>query len=685
MNWRDYLNDEQYKIVTSNLGPILVIAGAGSGKTRVLTYRVGFLIEELNFDSSNILAVTFTNKAANEMKERLKRLFGRKAENLNVGTIHSRCAYILREDGKHIGIDPNYTIYTRDDVKAVIKPILTSIKSFLQPNQAISLLSGYKMGYIEDNTGELEEIYEEYQTRMRELNALDFDDLLLYTKELFENNEEIRKKYANLYKYVLLDEFQDVNRIQYEILHNIAKDHQNFFAVGDEDQSIYGFRGADVDLIREFENDFPKVNVFYLENNYRSNRYILEKAMNLIDNNYRKYKKILKPNHNEGRPVDMRIYDDMYDEVNGVLRIVENMKYEGVPYKEIAILFRTNFQTRRFEESFIRNGIPYKLFGAVTFYQRKEIQDILSYLRLLVNPYDELSFVRLSSVPKRGIGKTSLQKFFAFSKNYNGMLEGLDNIDKLNVSAKIKKGFFEIASLYNELKKINPHNVGKIGETLVDRIDYEEYLYSVYDDNEAYGRWQNVLELIRGMQQWDKGDIGDYLREISLYTSKDDDIKDDAVIMATVHNAKGLEFDCVIIPELIEGMFPHHRSIEEDDDIEEERRLMYVAMTRARKFLYISSYRFKMMKNYGIVPAVISRFWGEIEGDKKDKDLFSDNYNYSENRVKSIRVGDYVYHKDYGRGKVVSIKNGLQITIKVRFGFDYKEFPLDSPHIVKEG
>ncbi len=701
MRYEELLNKEQLKAVTAKEGPVLVLAGAGSGKTRVLTYRVAYLMDKLKYPPYNILCVTFTNKAAKEMKERLFNSFTMDTSYLNVGTIHARCSMILREDGRFLDINPNYTIYARDDSLSVIKEILNDIKSFLSPAQAISLVSAYKMGYLSYDDGEIGEITNIYDKRLKELNALDFDDLLLKTRKLFWEFPDVLDKYRNMYKYVLVDEFQDVNKVQYDILKMLALGHRNFFAVGDEDQSIYGFRGADVSIIQTFEDDFPEAQIVYLENNYRSNEHILKSASKLIDNNYRKYRKKLVANHNEGEKVIFRQFYSQYDEVFETVNTIMDLRIKGVSYNEIALLFRTNYQTRRFEEKFVREGIPYRLFGGTTFYQRKEILDILAYMRLLVNPYDEISFSRVVQTPKRGIGKITLNKFFEWKRNYNDIIDALMHIEDFTIKGKALKGFEELKELYKNLSLKNKKDISGIAEYIVEFIEYEEYLDSLYDSSNVYNRMQNIEELLRGMKEWNRGDIADYLREISLFTDKDKEDNKESVILATVHNAKGLEFDAVIIPDLVEEIFPHKRTLEEDGEkgIEEERRLLYVAMTRARKYLYIYSFKLKAMANGSFVPAISSRFLAEIEDTKSETKSFKNESALRKPIINKLKdddiiddedeepfdIGDTVFHKKFGIGKVINIYgSNKHRKVKVSFNDMIKDFKIDTAPLVKE-
>jgi DNA helicase II / ATP-dependent DNA helicase PcrA len=602
------LNVEQKEAVLHNEGPLLILAGAGTGKTRVLTSRIANLIYNGFASPFQILAVTFTNKAANEMKERIGNLIYGDVSNLWIGTFHSIAAKILRRHCEILGLKPDFTIIDPDDQTRLIKKIMEDfridIKEFLPKNYTHKINEwkdkGYTPEYIKNSYfdkkyyPDLRDVYSQYQTRLKQLNVCDFGDLLLYNVELFQAFPEILAIYLDKFKYTLVDEYQDTNAIQHIWLQLISglnkKKVVNICCVGDDDQSIYGWRGAKIENILKFENDYKKTKIIRLERNYRSTSNILEIASSLITNNNNRHEKTLwTKSENQGEKVTVFCFVDDRDEARSTANEIQGLIKQKLDYKDIAILVRAGYQTRLFEESFMSLAIPYKIVGGLKFYERREIKDCIAYLRLIKNPADGLAFERIVNLPKRGIGSVTLSKIFEQSKK--GGLNFLESAKTLCDFGEIKGGTKEILmnfvdSLYKWHNLIDNISHTELASKALEEFGYLEYVKNEKDEN-AKARLENIEEFIRGLEEFEN--LGDFLEYVSLVNDpKNQNDLPNSVNVMTIHAAKGLEFDTVFLPGWEEGVFPSPKSTAESDRLEEERRLAYVAITRAKRKLYIS-------------------------------------------------------------------------------------------------
>jgi DNA helicase-2/ATP-dependent DNA helicase PcrA len=580
------LNSAQQEAVQTMSGPVLILAGAGSGKTKTLTHRIAALIES-GVLPSEILALTFTNKAAKEMRERLARLLDR--ENSFsfmpwMGTFHSICVKILRIEAENVGLSKSFVIYDTDDrlalIKRAMKELQISDKS-VKPKAAEAAISKAKNEgkdpdeMIADayypNQRQIAEVYERYEDMRKKADAVDFDDLLLYVARLLKNRKDIREKWQNRFKHILIDEYQDTNHIQYEIVKYLVNAERNICCVGDDWQSIYSWRGADFTNILNFERDFPGAKVIKLEQNYRSTQNILDAAQKVITKNTQRSDKTLFTEAGKGAPITIRQARDEQDEARWVASMIRKLNR---PLSDFAVLYRTNAQSQAFERAFMDYRLPYKLVGGVRFYDRKEIRDIVAYLHLIVNPQDIVSFMRVINVPARGIGEKSVQKILA------GETEGL--------TAKTKVAYEKFSKILVTLRERNAAGVGpaEIIEELLNRIDYRGYLNDG-DKLKAEERIENLTVLVGEAGQYET--LDEFLADAALMSSADESAGKDAVTLMTLHAAKGLEFPIVFLVGLEEGLLPHVRSMDESaEDVEEERRLAYVGMTRAMQELFLS-------------------------------------------------------------------------------------------------
>ncbi len=602
----DSLNNEQKEAVLSTEGPVLIFAGAGSGKTRVLTYRIAYLIEEKGVHPSNILAITFTNKAANEMKERAMGLL-KKPHDMWISTFHSACARILRiETGFLPGYKKNFVIYDSYDQEKIIKECLKELnynEKNYPPKDMLSKISNAKDQLLNpvrfaDKYGndfrlnKICNIYTLYQKKLKSDNAMDFDDILFNTVALFDSNENILRKYQQRFKYIMVDEYQDTNNCQYKLVNLLARDHGNLCVVGDDDQSIYEWRGADIRNILNFEKDFPNAKVIKMEKNYRSTQNILDAANSVIVNNYGRKKKHLWTDRLEGSPV---IYYQGYNEREEASFILEQISKSFDSLNNFAVLYRTNAQSRIFEELCIANGIPYKIVGAHRFYDRKEIKDVIAYLRILQNPEGDVSLKRIINIPKRGIGKATLEALDRYARDNNDSLYGaLISVDKVEgLGKKVKGKIRELVRLIVELMTIaEQEDISVIIEKVIVESGYLKELESGNDEDK--GRAENIKELVTAAIEFeDKNEdksLTSFLESMALMSDIDGlDESKEGITLMTLHSAKGLEFPVVFISGMEEGLFPGIRSILEGNRIEEERRLMYVGITRAKQKLYLTS------------------------------------------------------------------------------------------------
>lgn len=632
----DLLNPEQYRAVRHEDGPLLILAGAGSGKTRVLTHRIARLIEECGVNPYSILAITFTNKAAKEMRARVDRLIENGSEDIFVSTFHSMCARFLRRDIEAIGYDRSFSIYDTDDTKALMREVLKSLeidtkktkeRTFINAisaakNELIGPLKYEELALGDYNKQKIATVYSEYQKRLKINNALDFDDLLMKTVELFKEHPEVLARYQRRFRYILVDEYQDTNHAQFELLRLLAFRHgddgtieHNLCVVGDDDQSIYAFRGADIRNILDFENRYPDTTVIRLEQNYRSTKAILDVANAVIHNNCNRKDKTLWTANEQGSPVVYNRYETDLDEADGVVSAIKEAYTSGTPLSSFAVLYRTNAQSRRFEEKLVRNSLPYKLVGGVNFYSRMEVKDILSYLKTIDNGKDSLVTRRILNIPKRGIGLTTQDKIMDYATahevSFYDACRGVDMIAGINSKTKEKIGsFVSMIESLRDKSQTPGASVKELIEELIEAIGYEEYLddYSETDD-EAADRKANLNELISKaadfeeifeMTDGETSPLSAFLQEVSL-VSDIDELEEDvpSVTLMTVHSAKGLEFPSVFLCGMEEGIFPSYMSMNDDDpetEIEEERRLCYVGITRAMKELTLSSAKQRMTR-----------------------------------------------------------------------------------------
>ena len=635
MSLLDDLNPVQQKAVLETEGPLLVFAGAGSGKTRVLTYRIAYLIQEKGIAPWNILAVTFTNKAADEMKERVERLLGKSAKGTWVSTFHSACARILRRHIEPLGFQRNFVIYDEQDqerhLKTVMKELDVDFRMF-NPRAIQSSIDQLKNEGITPDQyhpsqfnifqKRLAMVYERYQEDLRRNNALDFGDLLTFVAILFRRHPEILKSYQDLCRYVMVDEFQDTNLIQYHLIRQIVDAHRNICVVGDDDQSIYRWRGAQVGNILNFEKDFPETRIITLEQNYRSTQNILQAANLMVGNNRSRKKKALWTENPEGEVLTCYVGEDETDEARFVIQKIRELTHpssESIrPYREIAVFYRVNAQSRAIEDELVKQQIPYTIVGGLKFYERKEIKDILAYLKLIANPPDGLSLKRIINVPPRGIGEKTIEKIETFSRErglplYEGMKQSVKE-DWLTVAAKGKVEEFIrlIEEFREEAKRLS---LSQLTMALLRESGYLQKLKEERTD-EAISRMENIDELVNVMMELERegeaASLETFLDKVSLVSDVDlYEDKGNRVSLMTLHCAKGLEYPLVFIVGMEEGILPHHRRGEEIADLEEERRLFYVGMTRAKERLFLS--RAEKRYTFGVGRAnLASRFLDEI-------------------------------------------------------------------------
>ncbi len=606
-----FLNERQIEAVKTIHGPLLIIAGAGSGKTRTITYRIAEMLN-LGIDPQSILALTFTNKAAREMTGRVTALTGKAARKIVVGTFHSFGVRILRESIGVLGWKRNFSIYDQADKINLLKEAARNIRmrETVDLYYAGSLFSAVKTGRspLEGNEAVLKDLFNEYQALLKAYNAVDFDDLITLSTTVFSREGEILQKFRDRFRYIMVDEFQDTSAAQYELLHLLGSEHRNICAVGDDDQSIYSWRGADYRNILSFERDFPEVREIKLEQNYRSSGNILSAANFLISNNKNRKTKKLWTGGGSGRHIEYFQPEDGYDEAGFIARTIRELSAkENKRYHDFGVLVRTNSLTSVIEEVFLRENIPYRVSGGTSFFQRREVKDIIAYLRLLLNPDDDIQFFRIINTPRRGIGRTTLGRIREVSdKQKIGMFSAAEALVRAGdspLSGRMKKSLEEFIELVHEFEEEIEKN-RRLSETvrhLVDRIDYWSYLVQ---DNPTGGRiakWKfgNVERFVGMIESWERDpDNMDknpwaFLNRITLTTrDEDSDEEQGKVGLMTIHAAKGLEFNTVFLPALENGILPHRRSIEENgDNLEEERRLFYVAITRAKDRLYLTSCR----------------------------------------------------------------------------------------------
>ena len=621
MSIYDKLNEQQKEGVFTTEGAVLILAGAGSGKTGVLSHRIAHLIDDLGVNSYNILAITFTNKAAKEMKERVDRLVGMGADSAWIMTFHAACVRILRRYICRIGYDNNFTIYDTDDQKSVIKDILK--RKNLDPKQykdrtILSVISNAKDNLISPddmyqssggnyNTMKTAEIYREYQEQLKKNNAVDFDDIIGLTVKLFNEDKEVLKYYQERFRYIMVDEYQDTNRAQFNLIRLLAGGHGNLCVVGDDDQSIYKFRGADINNILDFEKYFNDAKIIKLEQNYRSTQKILDVANEVIKNNAGRKDKRLWTSVKDGTKVIFNVYENGYEEARGIAEdIAHRHLHDRKDYSDFAILYRTNAQSRSLEEKLIEKNIPYRIYGGINFYARREIKDILAYLKTIDNARDDLAVKRILNVPKRGIGATSVAKVddYAYENDitFYVALRQAKEVPGLQRAVSKVEGFVtQIEILKSKSQYIG---VGKLIEEIIETVGYSDYIDAESEsDEQATERRQNIDELISKAVQYeetvDEPSLSGFLEEVALVADIDNlDENNDMVSLMTIHSAKGLEFPIVYLAGMEDGLFPSYMSISTGDesDIEEERRLCYVGITRAKETLIMSAARMRTVR-----------------------------------------------------------------------------------------
>ena len=621
MSIYDKLNEQQKEGVFTTEGAVLILAGAGSGKTGVLTHRIAHLIDDLGVNSYNILAITFTNKAAKEMKERVDRLVGMGADSAWIMTFHAACVRILRRYICRIGYDNNFTIYDTDDQKSVIKDILK--RKNLDPKQykdrtILSVISNAKDNLISPddmyqssggnyNTMKTAEIYREYQEQLKKNNAVDFDDIIGLTVKLFNEDKEVLRYYQERFRYIMVDEYQDTNGAQFNLIRLLAGGHGNLCVVGDDDQTIYKFRGADINNIIDFEKYFNDAKIIKLEQNYRSTQKILDVANEVIKNNAGRKDKRLWTSVKDGTKVIFNVYENGYEEARGIAEdIAHRHLHDRKDYSDFAILYRTNAQSRSLEEKLIEKNIPYRIYGGINFYARREIKDILAYLKTIDNARDDLAVKRILNVPKRGIGAASVAKVddYAYENDitfYVALRQAKEVPGLQRAVSKVESFVTQIEILKSKSQYIG---VGKLIEEIIETVGYSDYIDAESEsDEQATERRQNIDELISKAVQYeetvDEPSLSGFLEEVALVADIDNlDENNDMVSLMTIHSAKGLEFPIVYLAGMEDGLFPSYMSISTGDesDIEEERRLCYVGITRAKETLIMSAARMRTVR-----------------------------------------------------------------------------------------
>ena len=682
------LNDAQGDAVRTVSGPILILAGAGSGKTKTLTHRIAYLIANENVSPHQILAVTFTNKAAREMRDRLASLLGQDSASRNfmpwMGTFHGICVRILRIDGFSIGIPKNYVIYDEDDRLGLIKQAMKQLsigEKEIKPRAVAEIISGAKnklTGAEEFATNSnypyqknIAQIYSRYEEMRKTANALDFDDLLLEVLRLFREKSEIRKRWQQTFKHILIDEYQDTNAAQYMIVKMLVGDERNICVVGDDWQSIYSWRGADFTNILNFERDFTGTKVIKLEQNYRSTANILDAASNVIKKNIERTDKKIWTAAGAGAPVQIHQVRDEIEEANLVAdRVSSHVAIGARKYRDFVVLYRTNAQSYTLERAFMQHRVPYQIIGGVKFYDRKEIKDIISYLRLIYQPNDRMSFSRIVNIPARGVGQVSLENFLIWQSSKGiDIIQALVKIDSGTLTPRAKNALNLLGEKLSSLQElVDTRPPAEIIEKLLKLVDYRDYLLDGTPSGSE--REANIDSLLADAQTFDK--LPEFLEEVALMSSVDAENDGQKVTLMTLHAAKGLEFPVVFIVGLEEGILPHSRVYESGPaQLEEERRLMYVGMTRAREELHLT-YSDSRMQFGGRLYNPPSRFIEEIDGAatislssaessfaREQADFYSDDINYD--------IGERVKSPAFGEGEVIDI-DGLALTIKFDSG-----------------
>ena len=719
MSIYDTLNNEQREAVFCTEGPLLMLAGAGSGKTRSLTHRIAYLIEEKGVAPWNILAITFTNKAAQEMRERVDALVGYGSEDIWISTFHATCSRILRRHIDLLGYDRNFTIYDASDQKSLMKEVLKEMKIDTKQFPERSVMSeissakneyksplDYRNKYGSNFRNQrIADIYEHYQKRLKENNALDFDDLLVKMVDLFQTNPDVLEHYQDRFQYIMVDEYQDTNTVQFLLVSLLAKKYRNLCVVGDDDQSIYKFRGANIYNILNFEKVFPDAQVIRLEQNYRSTQNILNAANGVIANNKGRKEKKLWTENQKGELVHFKQYDTEYDEADGVVSRINFLAMRGVQYKDMAILYRTNAQSRIFEEKLKQKNIPYAIVRGISFYDRKEIKDLMSYLKVVDSGMDDLSVKRIINVPKRGIGQTTINRLQEFAiLNQMSFLDAVFNADEIPEVTRALAKLHKFADMIEEFREYaSEHEISELLEHILDVTQYRAELEAEGTD-ESISRLEDIEELFNDIAYYEEEEenpnLRDFLAEKDMYTLNAgiDNLEDEnnKVLLMTLHNAKGLEFNNVFLGGMEEGVFPGFGAMMSGDEseIEEERRLCYVGITRAKERLFLSAAKRRMLRGQTQYNRR-SRFIDEIPGQYLDTEQRVSEqrvvknterpakyqygakagkpYNLSDFKVKPVgeleyQVGDRVKHIKFGVGTVQEItKGGRDFEVAVEF------------------
>ena len=721
----DTLNPAQREAVEKTEGPVLILAGAGSGKTRVLTTRIGHLIEDKGVQPANILAITFTNKAANEMRERVEETLESDASDMWISTFHSCCVRILRKDINRIGYNRSFVIYDSADQVTLVKDCLKELNlndKVFEPKMIISTISGakdklydpkqFKAMHMNDNRmSKIADVYALYQDRLKRNSALDFDDLIFKTVELLKSDKEVLDYYRNRFKYIMVDEYQDTSKAQYELIKILAKEHQNICVVGDDDQSIYGWRGADIRNILEFEKDYDDVHVVKIEQNYRSTQIILDAANTVISNNIERKRKRLWSEKKDGELIKIQVAQDEIEESDFVADMIAKISREqNRSYKDFAVLYRANAQSRSVEDALNRSQIPYNIYGGTKFYERKEIKDLIAYLRVIQNPQDDISIKRIINVPRRGIGLRTIEKIEdRASLKQESIYSVLIDIEtNSEISTKARNSISEfvdnVIGTLRTMREVYP--VSKLIEKVIESIDYYGYIDELYkgDKEEAEERKDNVKEFISVAMEFEQNseekDLETFLTGVALTSESSEEEEIDKVSLMTIHTSKGLEFPVVFIVGMEDGLFPIARAVRSmsDSEIEEERRLCYVGITRAKEILYLTLTQKRTL--YGKTnPSIASRFMEELPKEcierlnSAEKELSYSKANYNvldkykqkymntinktavakqvnatiksnekETNIDDIKPGARVHHPKFGVGTVVGMM-GTDVTI----------------------
>ena len=719
MSIYDTLNNEQREAVFCTEGPLLMLAGAGSGKTRSLTHRIAYLIEEKGVAPWNILAITFTNKAAQEMRERVDALVGYGSEDIWISTFHATCSRILRRHIDLLGYDRNFTIYDASDQKSLMKEVLKEMKIDTKQFPERSVMSeissakneyksplDYRNEYGSNFRNQrIADIYEHYQKRLKENNALDFDDFIVKMVDLFQTNPDVLEHYQDRFQYIMVDEYQDTNTVQFLLVSLLAKKYRNLCVVGDDDQSIYKFRGANIYNILNFEKVFPDAQVIRLEQNYRSTQNILNAANGVIANNKGRKEKKLWTENQKGELVHFKQYDTEYDEADGVVSRINFLAMRGVQYKDMAILYRTNAQSRIFEEKLKQKNIPYAIVRGISFYDRKEIKDLMSYLKVVDSGMDDLSVKRIINVPKRGIGQTTINRLQEFAiLDQMSFLDAVFNADEIPEVTRALAKLHKFADMIEEFREYaSEHEISELLEHILDVTQYRAELEAEGTD-ESISRLEDIEELFNDIAYYEEEEenpnLRDFLAEKDMYTLNAgiDNLEDEnnKVLLMTLHNAKGLEFNNVFLGGMEEGVFPGFGAMMSGDEseIEEERRLCYVGITRAKERLFLSAAKRRMLRGQTQYNRR-SRFIDEIPGQYLDTEQRVSEqrvvknterpakyqygakagkpYNLSDFKVKPVgeldyQVGDRVKHIKFGVGTVQEItKGGRDFEVAVEF------------------